>query len=121
MDNFLHRLKIFLIGEAGLIVFGLVNLVGTGLLFTVSPIMALLFFAVVSFVGLRFMKWIRVQDAYYLDTEGRVRCRKCRKLAFDDGASAHGVAEDASSRGAYLRAYYENRCGNWHLTSQAPR
>ena len=64
MDNFLHRLKIFLIGEAGLIVFGLVNLVGTGLLFTVSPIMALLFFAVVSFVGLRFMKWIRVRDSY---------------------------------------------------------
>ena len=121
MENFLDRLKIHLIGEAGLIVYGFASLVGTAFLFAASPILAVLFFAVVTFVGWRFMRWIRVQDAYKTDTEGRVRCRKCQKIAYNDGESAHGAAEHASNRGTYLRAYYDNRCGNWHLTSQAPQ
>ena len=120
MDNFLHRLKIFLIGETGLIVCGMASLVGTGFLFAASPVLGVLFFAAVTFFGWRFMKWIRIQDAYYTDTESRVRCRKCRKLVFGDGESAHAAAVTATDRGTYLRVYYENRCRNWHLTSQAP-
>ena len=120
MENFLHRLKTSLIGEAGLIVFGIASLVGTGFLFAVSPVLAVLFFAVITFIGLRFMRWVRVQDSYYADTEDRVRCRRCQKIAYNDGESAHGAAENASRRGTYLRAYFEQRCGNWHLTSQAP-
>ena len=121
MENFFHRLKIHLIGEVGLIVYGFAGLVGTAVMFAVSPVLAVLFFAVITFVGWRFMRWIRVQDAYYSDTEGRLRCRKCQKIAYNDGESAHGAAEHASHRGTYLRAYFEQRCGNWHLTSQAPR
>ena len=52
MDNFLHRLKISLVGEAGLIVYGLASLAGTAFLFAVSPVLGVLFFAVVTFVGL---------------------------------------------------------------------
>ena len=121
MDDFLHRLKISLVGEAGLIVYGLASLAGTAFLFAVSPILAVLFFVVVTFVGWRFMRWVRVQDAYYTDTEGRVRCRKCQKLVFGDGESAQAAAVNATDRGTYLRAYYENRCGNWHLSSQTQR
>ena len=120
MGNFLQRLKIFLIGQAGLIVFSIAILGGTGFLFAVSPVLGVLGFVVITFVGWRFMRWIRVQDAYYTDTESRVRCRKCRKLVFGDGESAHAAAVSATDRGTYLRAYYENRCGNWHLSSQAP-
>ena len=39
MDNFLHRLKISLVGEAGLIVYGLASLAGTAFLFAVSPVL----------------------------------------------------------------------------------
>ena len=51
MDNFLHRLKIHLIGEVGLIVYGIASLIGTLLLFAVSPVLGVLFFAVITFVG----------------------------------------------------------------------
>ena len=121
MDNFLHRLKISLVGEAGLIVYGIASLVGTAFLFAVSPVLGVLFFAAVTFVGWRFMRWVRVQDAYNTDTEGRVRCRKCQKLVFGDGESAQAAAVNATDRGTYMRAYYENRCGNWHLSSQTQR
>ena len=96
MENFLHRLKINLIGEAGLIVIIIALFVGTAFLFTISPVLGVLFFAVVTFVGWRFARWIRIQDSYYADTEGRVRCRKCQKIAYNDGESAHGAAENAS-------------------------
>ena len=121
MQDFLHRLKIHLVGEPGLLVFGIISLFGTLFLFAVSPVLAVLFLAVLIIVGLQFKRWIRVQDAYYTDTEGRTRCRKCRKIAYGDGESANGVAESAAGRGTYLRAYYENRCGNWHLSSEMPR
>ena len=58
---------------------------------------------------------------YYTDTEGRVRCRKCQKLVFGDGESAQAAAVNATDRGTYLRAYCENRCDNWHLSSQTQR
>ena len=121
MQDFLHRLKIHLVGEAGLLVFGIIRLFGTLFLFAVSPVLAVLFLAVMAFVGWRFMRWIKVEDAHYTDTEGRTRCRRCRKIAYGDGESANGVAESAAGRGTYLRAYYENRCGNWHLSSEMPR
>ena len=54
-------------------------------------------------------------------TEGRNRCGRCKKIVYDDGESAHSAAENALQQGTYLRAYYEGRCGNWHLTSQQPR
>ena len=92
MQDFLHRLKIHLVGEAGIIVLGLGGLIVTLFLFAVSPVLAVLFLAVLTFVGWRFMRWIRVQDAYYTDTESRTRCRNCRKLVSSDGESAHGAA-----------------------------
>lgn len=118
MQDFLHRLRLLLIGEAGIYV-----LMGGGgvialFLFSVSPVLAVLFLVVLIYVAWRFFKWIRVQDAHYTDTEGRIRCRRCRKIVYSDGESAHGAAEGAAIRGTYLRAYYESRCGNWHLTSQ---
>ena len=121
MQDFLHRLKIHLVGEAGIVVLGLGGLIITLFMFAISSVLGVLSLAVLIIVGLQFMRWIRVQDAYYLDTEGRTRCRKCRKIAYGDGESAHGAAEIASNRGTYLRAYYENRCGNWHLSSEMPR
>lgn len=57
----------------------------------------------------------------YTDAKGRNRCGRCKKIVYDDGESAHRAAENALQRGTYLRAYYEDRCGNWHLTSQQPR
>ena len=96
MENFLHRLKINLIGEAGLIVLTVALFFGTVFLFTISPVLGVLFFAVVTFVDWRFMRWIRIQDSYYADTEGRVRCRKCQKVVYGDGESAHGAAENTS-------------------------
>ena len=59
--------------------------------------------------------------ADYTDAKGRSRCGRCKKLLYTDGESAQAAAENAMSRGTYLRAYYEDRCGNWHLTSQQPR
>ena len=57
----------------------------------------------------------------YTDTKGRNRCGRCKKIVYDDGESAQSAAENALQRGTYLRAYYEGRCGKWHLTSQQPR
>ena len=57
----------------------------------------------------------------YTDKKGRNRCGRCKKIVYADGESAHSAAENALRRGTYLRAYYENRCGKWHLTSQQPR
>ena len=57
----------------------------------------------------------------YTDTKGRNRCGRCKKIVYDDGESAHSAAENALQRGTYLRAYYNDRCGYWHLTSQQPR
>ena len=76
---------------------------------------------VLIYAAWRFFRWIRVQDAYYTDTEGRIRCRKCRKIAYGDGESAKGAAERAAGRATYSRAYRENQCGNWHLSSEMPR
>ena len=59
--------------------------------------------------------------ADYTDDKGRNRCGRCKKIMYGDGESAHSAAENALERGTYLRAYYEGRCGNWHLTSQQPR
>ena len=109
MDNFLHRLKTRLIGEAGLIVFGIASLAGTGFLLAILPILGVLFLAVITIFGWRFTRWIWAQDSYYADTEGRVRCRKCQKIAYNDGGSAHGATENASRQGTYLRAYFEQR------------
>ena len=57
----------------------------------------------------------------YLDSRGRARCGRCKKISFHDSASARSAADNAVRRGTYLRAYYERRCGRWHLTSQQPR
>lgn len=57
----------------------------------------------------------------YTDEQGRIRCGRCKKIVYDDGEVAHSAAESAVNRGTYLRAYYEGRCGKWHLTSQEPR
>ena len=59
--------------------------------------------------------------ADYTDDQGRSRCGRCKKIVYGDGESANSAAESAIGRGTYLRAYYEGRCGNWHLTSQEPR
>ena len=58
MDNFLHRLKTRLIGEAGLIVFGIAGLAGTGFLLAILPILGVLFLAVITIFGWRFTRWI---------------------------------------------------------------
>ena len=57
----------------------------------------------------------------YLDTRGRSHCGQCKKISFHDAPTAQSAAENAVGRGTYLRAYYERRCGRWHLTSQQPR
>jgi hypothetical protein len=57
----------------------------------------------------------------YTDAKGRNRCGRCKKIVYDDGESAHSAAENALRRNVYLRAYYDGRCGYWHLTSQQPR
>ena len=61
------------------------------------------------------------RPADYTDEKGRTRCGRCKKIVYDDGETAHSAAESAVNRGTYLRAYYEGRCGKWHLTSQEPR
>lgn len=57
----------------------------------------------------------------YLDTKGRQRCGRCEKISYRDGPNAQRAADNAGRNGTYLHAYYERRCGNWHLTSQGPR
>lgn len=59
--------------------------------------------------------------ADYTDDKGRSRCGRCKKIVYGDGESAQSAAENAQQRGTYLRAYYNDRCGYWHLTSQEPR
>ena len=62
---------------------------------------------------------VRPKD--FQDTRGRARCGKCQKILYRNGRSAEAAAENARTRGTYLRAYYDRRCGYWHLTSQLPR
>ena len=57
----------------------------------------------------------------YLDTRGRPRCGRCKKISYRDSVSAQRAADNAGRRGTYLRAYHERKCGRWHLTSQPPR
>ena len=59
--------------------------------------------------------------ADYTDDKGRTRCGKCKKIVYSDEDGARNAAERAIHRGTYLRAYYDARCGYWHLTSQQPR
>ena len=56
-----------------------------------------------------------------VDRKGRVRCRPCDKLMYRSEESAKEAAALAGTRGVYLRAYRERRCGRWHLSSQEPR
>ena len=79
-------------------------------------VITLLVVAVIWWVVKRF-----TSPSYYTDAKGRNRCGRCKKIVYDDGESAHGAAENALQRGTHLRAYYESRCGNWHLTSQQRR
>ena len=57
----------------------------------------------------------------YVDDRERLRCGRCKKISFTDGAAAQRAAGTAATRGTYLRAYQEQKCGRWHLTSQQPR
>ena len=57
----------------------------------------------------------------FQDTRGRARCGTCQKILYRNGRSAEAAAENARTRGTYLRAYYDRRCRYWHLTSQLPR
>ena len=58
----------------------------------------------------------------HVDVRGRQRCNACKKVVlFGDYEAAEGAAQNALSRGTYLRSYYETRCRNWHLSSQRPR
>ena len=57
----------------------------------------------------------------YTDDKGRLRCGRCKKIVYDSDEGAQSAAENALRRGVYLRAYYENKCSKWHLTSQRPR
>lgn len=52
----------------------------------------------------------------YWDEEGRLRCSECNLVAYPNEARARQVASEAEGR--FLRAYFENRCRNWHLDSQ---
>ena len=61
------------------------------------------------------------RDGYqttYWDERGRPRCAECDKIAYPNEARAAQVVSQAEKREEYFRAYYEDRCGNWHLTSQ---
>ena len=59
----------------------------------------------------------------YTDTDSpeRIRCDKCGKLVYFDEIQAVGTAKLARSQHTFLRAYFEPRCGNWHLTKQRSR
>ena len=57
----------------------------------------------------------------YLDDRGRPRCGRCKKIYFTDGTAAQRAADTAATRGTYLRAYQDQNCSRWHLTSQQPR
>ena len=61
------------------------------------------------------------RPADYTDEKGRNRCGRCKKIVYSDGEGAQSAAENAVHRGTYLRAYYDDRCGYWHLTSQEAR
>ena len=55
----------------------------------------------------------------YVDGRGRKRCAPCKKIIFNDKHGAEMAAQRAQSYGNNFRTYYENGCGNWHLTSQS--
>ena len=66
----------------------------------------------------------RRSDGYqttYWDERGRLRCAECDKIAYPNESRAMQVASQAEKRGEYFRAYREERCGHWHLTSQLVR
>lgn len=135
MQDFLYRCELHLIGGVGIYVLLIpISLITSFLYFSLEcsrgvwcslstflRIPAVILMVVLFYFLWKFSKGIEALHSYYTDTEGRLRCRKCKKIVYSDGESAHGATEFATYQGTYLRAYYENRCGNWHLSSQAPR
>ena len=71
--------------------------------------------------GEAIQEWAKSHGPTYEDPSGRTRCKACRKIVYKGQTEAQGAADAAMNRGTYLRAYRENRCGMWHLTSQQPR
>ena len=58
-------------------------------------------------------------EKYYLDERGQQRCYACEKVVFMEEYLAISAAQMyMRNYGGYNRAYYEPRCGNWHLTTQ---
>lgn len=39
-------------------------------------------------------------------------------MAYDDAAHAQDAAALITTKGQYMRAYYNEACGWWHLSSQ---
>ena len=54
----------------------------------------------------------------YPDEKGRPRCGMCGKLLFETESDADKAIIQAARYGRPFRAYYDNNCGYWHLTSQ---
>ncbi len=92
-----------------------------GLVFVVISLVGLVIYAFQKITGTTNAGTRRQSPDAYVDERGRPRCGSCAKVVFNDHDHAERAVQRALSYGTYLRAYYERRCGNWHLTSQKPR
>ena len=61
------------------------------------------------------------ERATYRDPRDRVRCQRCGKVVYGSERDARYAAAGARARGEPVRAYREQACGYWHLTSRAAR
>jgi hypothetical protein len=50
--------------------------------------------------------------------KGRRRCKRCGKFGYPTQMVALTAAIRASEYGKSWRAYYDNRCEKWHLTTK---
>ncbi|MDE2839360.1 MAG: hypothetical protein OXM03_01900 [Chloroflexota bacterium] len=64
---------------------------------------------------------VRSDRRVYVDKHRQERCYACDKVVFADWEGAQRAVLRFSSDEDLRRAYHEDRCGYWHLTSQAPR
>ena len=54
--------------------------------------------------------------------EGKNLCSECEKTVYKSRKDAEAAVQlSAVKYSEYMRSYYDNKCGHWHLTSHLPR
>ena len=63
-------------------------------------------------------KLYQISDIFILERE---KCDPCNKRIYDTERAVQDAVRTAKRQGTYLRDYPEDKCGNYHLSSQKQR